>query len=250
MSRDAAHRLAAMAPEARDKVLKDYTRFKDPRAVLRRLSDAARIKRLAGEKIASYIVVETDAVVFFPSVYSPLALDFAVAMNRRFFCRGLWFPIISLNSEYIRQSTDRVLTFALEHEFEMSRIYQELSLNLRAISQNEKRDAMEHALKISGERLKITQDELIEDENLMHRLSGTQALIPKPYAEIAMLLFLEDNYSELESYGIPSRSPEEENFGKELFQEFQSWSLFSSKTYELFVREISANLRDVNRGYG
>jgi hypothetical protein len=250
MSRDAAHRLAAMAPEVRDKVLKDYARFKDPRSVFRRLSEAARIERLAGDKIASYIVVETDAVVFFPSIYSPLALDFAVAMNRRFFCRGLWFPIICLNSEYIRQSTDRVLTFALEHEFEMSRIYQELSLNLRAISQDEKRDAMEHALKISEERLKITQDELIEDENLMHRLSGTQALIPKPYAEKAMLIFLDDNYSEMESYGIPSRSPEEEAFGKELFQEFQSWSLFSQKTYELFVREISANLRDVNRGYG
>jgi hypothetical protein len=58
-------------------------------------------------------------------------LDFAVAMNRRLFFQGLWFHIISLNSEYIRKSSDRLLTFALEHEFEMNRIYQEISSHVR-----------------------------------------------------------------------------------------------------------------------
>lgn len=250
MSRDAAHRLSSLPPDRSSVLLKKYHALKDPGAVFYQLQDPDRIRRLAGERISSFIVIETDAVVFFPSVYSPAALDFAVAMNRRFFYRGLWFPIISINSEYIRQSSDRVLSFTLEHEFEMSRIYQEISMNLRALSTDEKRDIMESAEKTSTQKLSITQDELIEDERLMHRLSSTEPLIPKPYAEMAMLLWLDKNYFNLQSYGIKSRSLEEKAFGEELLKEFQSWSEISQKTYELFVREISANLRDANRGYG
>lgn len=249
ISRDAAHRLAAMLPERRNAVLKEYLDLKNPQAVLHKPRDPSRVGRLGGERLSSYIVLETDAIVFFPSLYSPAALDFAVAMNRRFYYKGLWFPIISLNSEYIIQSSDRVLAFALEHELDMSRIYQKISLNLRALSTDEKREIMESAEKNSTEKHSITQEELIEDEKLMHRLSSTQALIPKPYAERAMLLWLEENFSEIESRGIPSTSPEEEAFGKELLREFQGWSEFSQKTFERFVREISANLRDANIGY-
>lgn len=249
MSRDAAHRLSSMPPDRRNAVLSKYSVLKDPKEVFHDIRDPDRLVRLVGERISSYIVIETDAVVFFPSVYSLAALDFAVAMNRRFFYRGLWFPIISLNSGYIRQSSDRVLSFALEHEFEMSRIYQDISLNLRALSTDEKRDIMESAEKSSTQRLSITQDELIEDEKLMHQLSSTEPLIPKPYAEMAMLLWLEENYSKAKSYGLPSKNLEEEAFGEELLKEFQGWSAISQKTYELFVREISANLRDANIGY-
>jgi len=52
------------------------------------------------------------------------------------------------------------------------------------------------------------------------------------------------------SFGRESLSPEEEVFGNELYEEFQSWSEFSSQTYDLFVREILLNLREANRGYG
>ncbi len=140
MSRDAACRLSALSPAKQKTVLKAYEDFKDPLTVFRRLSQPERVNRLAGEKISSFVVIETEAVTFFPTVYSqiPGVLDFAVATNRRLFCQGLWFPVISLNSEYIRQSSDRILRFALEHEFEMNRIYQEVSLNLKALSQGEK----------------------------------------------------------------------------------------------------------------
>ncbi|MDD1751440.1 MAG: hypothetical protein LUO89_16370, partial [Methanothrix sp.] len=173
-----------------------------------------------------------------------------VAMNRRFFSQGLWFPIISLNSEYIRQSSDRVLAFALEHEFEMNRIYQELSLSFRSLQGEEKRGVADSAQKISAERLQITPQELREDELLMLRLSCSQPLLPKSYAERAMQLYLEDNLPQLQAYGVPSRDQEEESFGEELYSEFCGWSLFSTKTYEIFVREIHCNLRESNLGYG
>gem|GEM_PF-1780035 len=43
----------------------------------------------------------------------------AFKMNRRFYCQGLWFSVMSLNTEYVRQASDRMLTFVLDHEFEM-----------------------------------------------------------------------------------------------------------------------------------
>ena len=136
MSRDAAYRLSALPDKKQKTVLKAYDDFKEPLAIFRQISDADRVKRLAGERISNFIVIETDAITFFPSVYSsiPGSSDFAVAMNRRLFFQGLWFPIISLNSEYIRKSSDRLLTFALEHEFEMNRIYQEISSRLRILN--------------------------------------------------------------------------------------------------------------------
>lgn len=251
MSRDAAFRLSALPPENQNKVLKAYENFRDPLAVFRSLSEAERVSRLAGEQISSFILIETDAITFFPSVYSavPGIQDFAVVMNRRFYCQGLWYPIISLNSEYMRQSSDRLLTFALEHEFEMNRIYLEITSSLRGLSRDEKRDAAVFAEETTRERTGITREELMEDELLMLRLSRTMPLLPKPYAEMAMQLYIESGLSDMHSIGQKSRSPEEESFGEELYREFQGWSKFSQETYELFVREIRSNLREANLGY-
>ncbi|MDM7935509.1 MAG: hypothetical protein QUS08_09005 [Methanothrix sp.] len=252
MSRDAAFRLLAMLPEARVRVLRAYEEYREPLSVFRKITEQERVSRLAGERLSQFIVVETWAVTFFPTVHRSLpgALDFAVAMNRRIFFQGLWYPIIALNSEYIRLATDRILRYALEHEFEMSRIYQEISSDLRTISQDEKEEIMESALDISKERMSITPDELREDERLMDRLSRTQPLIPKPYAEMAMLLYLEAHAPELQPYGRSSRDPEEDAFGRWLYDEFEGWSGLSRSTYDLFVREIKLNLKETDQGYG
>jgi hypothetical protein len=91
MSRDAVCRLEALPADKKKAVLKAYEDFRDPLAVFRPLQDPKRVKRLKGEIISNFIVLETDAVTFFPSVYSsaPAILDFAVAMNRCIFCKGL-----------------------------------------------------------------------------------------------------------------------------------------------------------------
>lgn len=75
MSRDAAHRLLSQMPERPSDILKKYSVQKDPKAVFHRIQDPERVRRLAGERIYSYMVMETNAVVFFPSVYSQAALD-------------------------------------------------------------------------------------------------------------------------------------------------------------------------------
>ena len=251
MSKDAAYRLSALPDKEQTIIKKAYSNFKEPLAIFRPITQAERMKRLAGEKLSSFIVIETDAITFFPSVYSsiPGVLDFSVAMNRRLFFQGLWYPIISLNAEYIRKSSDRLLAFALEHEFEMNRIYQEISSKLNVSTKGEKQNIIGSAKENSTQRFTITQEELIEDERLMHQLPRTQPLLPKPYAESAMLLYLETNLPQMLPFGIKSLNADEEAFGKELYQEFQSWSNFTQKTYGLFVRETLYNLGDVNRGY-
>ncbi len=251
MSRDAAYRLCALQSNDRESMLKTYEKFRNPNTVFRSLSESERILSLAGERIKNFIVIETEAITFFPSIFSrvPGIQDFAVVMNRRFYCQKLWFPIISLNSAYIENSSDKSLAFSLEHEFEMNRLYQEIALQLRPLATNEKQEIMHTAMETSVERQKITQEELIEDERLMLRLSRICPLLPKPYAEMAMLLYLQVNLSNLFSFGEESRSPEEEAFGEQLYEEFQSWSEFSQKTYELFLREIKSNLCDTDLGY-
>jgi hypothetical protein len=251
MARNAADRIASMSQARRIAIMKDYRDFRNPSLVFRKISDIERIMRSASDKISNYIIIETEAIPFYHSIFSivPETLDFAVAMNRRFFTRRLWLPVIALNSEYIRQSDDRILTFTLEHELEMSRIFHEISLNLSNISKDDKREITERARDISIDRLKISQKDLFEDEKLMNQLSLTQPLIPKPYAEMSMLIFLENNIAELEHFGIPSRNPEEEAFGEILYKEFQEWSDFTQSTYNLFVQEINAHLIDEYRGY-
>ncbi len=252
MARDAALRLAAQSGEERENSLKLYRLLQDPRLVFRQLSDPQRIKRLAGDEISKYVLLETDAITFFPSIHSTLPgiLDFAVAMNRRFFLQDLWFPIIAINAEYIKQSSDEVLGFTLEHEFEMGKIYKKISANIRAISGEEKRKIASTAQQISIKRRQITQSQLIEDEKLMVQLSMSQPLIPKPYAEMALLLYLENHFSELRPFGIPSENDEERSFGAKLYEEFHGWTDFSKSTFLLFVREILAYLKEINRGYG
>lgn len=251
VAKDAARSLAALPVAERELTARKYKQLLDPRAVFHKPSDPKRFERLAGDKISRYIVVETDAITFFPSIYSsvPGALDFSVAMNRRFYYQDLWFPIIALNSDYIRKSSDRILGFTLEHEFEMSEIYQQISSNLRSLSGDEKREIASNAQKTSADRLQITQGELIEDEKLMIQLSKSMPLIPKPYAEMALMLFLEDNLSDLRLFGVPSESDEERTFGAELYDEFQGWANFSRKTYASFVSELLADLKEAHRGY-
>jgi hypothetical protein len=249
VSKDISYKLGLMDPEKRKSLIESYKQLENPLSVFNDASE--RLNELAGEKLRTFILVETDAVSFFPSLYSPspIILDYAVAMNRRFYCKGLWFSIISLNSQFIEQTTNRMLSFALEHEFQMNNLYDEATTNLRSLSPEEKRQIYETAYRGAVEKLSITPEEVAEEEMLMLKLTNTQPLIPKPYAEMALLCYLEDGFDTLEKFGHPSNSAKEDKFGRELYGEFSGWADFSHRTYHLFVREIVNNLEESYRGY-
>jgi len=246
-----AHQLAEPDSGERDPILQKYREMEDPHRVFRSLSDRDRVVDLGGEEADGYILVETDAMTFFPSIDSanPAALDFAVAMNRRFYCRGLWFSIISLNSEYLWQVSDRVLAYALEHEFEMGRLYQEAFQEMRKLSPGEKLEISQLAHQTSVKKTRISLEDLIDEERLMLSLSESQPVIPKPYAETALLTYLDDNFQDLEKFGAKSEDAKEDAFGAELYDEFEGWSEFSIQSYRLFVREAALGVSEAYRGY-
>ncbi len=251
MAKDVAGHLAEASPGERDRILQRYREMEDSLRVFRPLSDLDRITKIGGQEAKGYILVETDAITFFPTIDSsnPGALDFAVAMNRRYYYRGLWFSIISLNSEYLRRVSDKILGYALEHEFEMGRLYQQAFGEMRKLSPGEKLEISQLAHQTSVKKSKISLEDLIDEERLMISLSESQPIIPKPYAETALLAYLEENFPDLEKFGTKSEDDEEDAFGAELYDEFEGWSEFSIQSYRLFVREAAQGVGEVYRGY-
>jgi hypothetical protein len=251
VAKDVAHQLVEADPKERGRILQMYRKMEDPKKVFRPLSNPDRIMNLGGDEADGYILVETDAMTFFPSIGSstPGALDFAVAMNRRYYYRGLWFSIISLNSEYLRRVSDRVLAYALEHEFEMGRLYQQAFGEMRKLSPGEKLEISQLAHQTSVKKTKISLEDLIDEERLMLELSESQPVIPKPYAETALLTYTEENFSRLEKFGTESEDDEEDAFGAELYDEFEGWSKFSIQSFRLFVREAAQGVGEAYRGY-
>jgi hypothetical protein len=251
VAKDVAGHLTESGPKECERILQTYREMEDPKRVFRPLSDPDRITKMGGEEAKGYILMETDAVTFFPSIDSsnPGALDFAVAMNRRYYYRGRWFSIISFNSEYLRQVSDRILAYALEHEFEMGRLYQQAFREMRKLSPGEKLEISRLAHQTSVKKSRISLEDLLDEEKLMASLSESQPVIPKPYAETALLAHLEDNIPRLEKFGRESEDDEEDAFGAELYDEFEGWSLFSIKSYRLFVREAVMGVREAYRGY-
>ncbi|NYT01499.1 MAG: hypothetical protein GKC10_01910 [Methanosarcinales archaeon] len=248
---DVASRMFRLPGDRREGLLEAYRKLEDPGKLFFTSPHLQRITELVGEQASNFIMVETEGITIFPSIYSsaPNTLDFALAMSRRFYLDGLWYPIIALNSAYVEQSTDKMLAFALEHEFQMSRIYEDISLEFRAPSPGEKKLIADAAENTTIGKLNIIPDELRQDEALMLRLTEIMPLIPKPYSEMALLCYLEDNVTQLCSRGIKSRSEDEEAFGRELFEEFNGWRDVTRSSYLLYVSEVHHRLRDSFRGY-
>jgi len=248
---DVASRLLSIDDVTKEDIVLGYRDLMDPGRVFREVDDPERIVRLAGDA-PRIIFVETDSVSIFPSISisGPHILDFALAMNRRFYCNRLWFDIISLNSEYIRRSSDRMLAFIIEHELEMIRLYEERFPYLRRPRPKEKQLIAQLALERSAKKLGLTAIELGDDERLMIEISDSQPLIPKPYGETALLQFLETNIERLKYEGSLSRSAEDEAMGLRLYDEFAGWRDLSIDAYALLVREIECRLKESNLGYG
>ena len=76
------------------------------------------MKQLAGENIKLHCNRGGDNYILSIGPYSiPGSFGFCPGYEQAFILSGAMVPDHLLNSEYIRKSSDRLLTFALEHEF-------------------------------------------------------------------------------------------------------------------------------------
>lgn len=235
-------RMTCLSKPERDRLLGEYRRLEDPLEVFRELSSIDRVKGLQCGDTEKHIFLETDTINFFPSLGERSnALDFSISMSRRMYYRGLWFSMISLNKSYAERATEKMLLFTLEHELEVARIFEDIT-----------RESGSEVRTYDSERigkLNITPEDLREDERLFLELIETQPLLPRPYSEMALLLYLEENFSLLRHFGTPSITADEEAFGAGLYEEFIGWKGFTQNSYRIFVSEIRSKIRDAYAGY-
>lgn len=246
VARGIAQRLIRAPHTRREDLLISYRDLGDQGSVFRPCSHSDRIARLMNGRTERCMILETDAVNIFPSLSarSPGVLDFTIALSRRLYCQKLWFSVISINSVYLAASSDKMLAFTLEHELEMIRIYEGISADIK-----NSESVASLSLKSHEGTLGITPDDLREDERLVLSIADTKPLLPKPYSELAMIDYLERNMSTIRESGIPSKNAEEDSFGSDLYNEFSGWSSFTKKSYQLYVTEIKAQMREAYRGY-
>lgn len=206
------------------------------------------VKGLAPESI---LLLSTDAVVFSQSIFvrMPSVFDYAVALNRRYYL-GSWYSIITLNSKYLEEASEKMLRFTIEHELLQKEVYEENIRNeARKFAPEEKRKISDETLNRAIERSGITREEIAAEKALMLKISHNSPLIPKPFAETALYWYVERHLDEFRHLGEPSMNEKEDALGKKLNSDFKEWIDFSATVYKLFLSEVKKELNYADYGY-
>lgn len=197
------------------------------------------------------LLLSTEAVVFSQSIFAPYpgVLDYAVAMNRRYYL-GSWYSIITLNAAYVKEASETMLKYALFHELLQKEIYEENLLNEgRKFTHEEKRKISDETRNLSIEKSGITREELVRENQLMLKISYHSPLVPKPFAEAALYWYMVKNLKEFRHFGEASRTEKEDAIGKKLNSDFKGWLDFSTNTYKVFLSDVKKELNYMDSGY-
>jgi len=198
----------------------------------------------AGERLRSVVLLKTPAVVFAHAIFPTSSLfDVGVAMHRRFFVRGRWFAVISLNASYLEIASDAMLRYMLEHELIQGEMYEELArMNVRHLSP-ELKGAYHEAARIEAiRRTGISEEEVRSEEELIRELSLKAPIVPTAFASSSIYLHILRNYEAFEKFGWESRDEIEREWERNSL-EFASWIDFSVHSFGVFVSELKRLVR-------
>lgn len=248
-AKDIAFALNQLKPEEiRNIITLGEQYLKEPESMYGR-DGLENARKLAPENI---LLLSTDAVVFSQSIFlrMPSVFDYAVAMNRRYYL-GSWYSIITLNRSYVKEASEKMLKYTLEHELLQKGIYEEALLKTEPgkFTPEEKRKISDETLKKAIEKTGIASEELARENQLMLKISYTSPLVPKPFAESALYWFMEKNLEEFGNYGEVSRTEKEDALGKKLNSDFKEWLDFSVDIYKIFLSDIKKELNYMDYGY-
>lgn len=228
----------------------------DPQSMYTPVPDDLRalMERLVGcDRLQGIMLLSADMVAFAPSMHMQHQniLDYAIAMNRRFFFRVYWFPIIVLNQSFIEQADERMLHFVLEHELIQSEMYTEhvAAHGCRPFSFDEKRAIDGQALHLAVERSGITQDEHIKERELMQEISMSAPPVPKTFAETSLYEYLDRHWEKIKDFGVKGETESEAEFEAMVSQE-HGWIDFSHEIYGLFLAKLKEKLDVTYHEYG
>ena len=206
------------------------------------------VKNLAPGNI---LLLSTDAVVFSQSIFVPMPyiFDYAIALNRRYYL-GSWYSIITLNSMYLKEASETMLKYTLEHELLQKETYEDnMRKEARKFSPGEKRKISDDSLKKAIEKSGISGEEIKREKELMLKISSLSPLVPKPFAETALYLYVEKNLEELKGFGEASLTEKEDKIGKKLNTDFKEWIDFSMDVYRIFLSDVKKELNYRDYGY-
>lgn len=229
---------------------------RDPPSMYTAIPDdlRARLERLVGSyRMQGILLLSTDMVAFSPSIFMQRQniLDYAIAMNRRFFFRIYWFPIIVINQAFIEQADERMLHFLFEHELIQNEMYTEhvTAHGCRPLNFDEKRAIDGQALQQAIERSGITQEEHIREHELMQEISMSAPPVPKTFAETSLFEYLDRHWEEIKDLGVKGETESEAEFEAMVAQE-HGWIDFSHEIYGLFLTELKRKLDVTYHEYG
>ncbi len=200
---------------------------------------------------SNILLLSTEAIVFSQSIFTPYpgVLDYAVAMNRRYYLSS-WYSIITLNATYLKEASETMLKYALFHELLQKEIYEENVRNEgRKFTTEEKRKISNETRNLAIEKSGITKEELIKENQLMLKISYHSPLIPKPFAETALYWYMQKNLENFREFREASVTEKEDDIGKKLNSDFKGWLDFSTNTYRIFLGEVKKELNYMDYGY-
>jgi hypothetical protein len=248
-AKDIAFALNRLKPDDKKRIIARNEEYLEKPESVFGASGLDAVKKLTPENI---LFLSTDAIVFSQSIFAPFpgVFDYAVALNRRYYIGGSWYSIITLNTTYLEEASDTILKYALFHELLQKEIYEENMRNgIRKFSPEEKRkisnDTLNKAIESSG----ITPNELIQEKELMLKISSDSPLIPKPFAETALYHYVEKNLEDLKDFREKSSTEKEDTIGKKLNSDFKEWLDFSTNTYRNFLTQVKKELNYMDYGY-
>ncbi len=247
-AKDIAFALNQLKPDEIKRIIALNEHYlKEPESVYRN-DGLETARKLAPSNI---LLLSTDAVVFSQSIFvrAPYILDYAVALNRRYYL-GSWYSIITLNRIYLEEANETMLKYMLEHELLQKEIYEEnMRDRVRRFTPEEKRRISDETLNKAIEKSGITPDELAEEKKLMLRISLVSPLIPKPFAETSLYWYMEKNLEEFRQFSEASRTENEDELGKKLNSDFKEWIDFSMDTYKIFLSDVKKELNYMDYSY-
>ena len=214
----------------------------------------AQVDEMVGrDRLQNILLLSMDAVSFTPSIFAqhPGVLDYAFAMNRRFFFKIYWFPIIAINRTYIERASEHELHFALEHELTQNKMYTEHidAHGHKYLKVDEKRTISEQAIPPAIERSGITDEERVKEQGLMNEIVASSPLVPKTFAETSLFEYLETHWDSIKDLGVKGGTESEKEFEAMLSQK-HGWIEFSHEIYGLYLSKLKQELDLTYREYG
>lgn len=239
--------LRDLDPSQREKTLNAYRSYRDqPPSMFTSIGEGAqrRLEDLVGgERLRGVVLVALEPLAITPTLQPLDSFDFVTALNRRFYVGGVWFSILALNGQYLKDASDSILRYILLHELVQGEIYRGMAeRGVKAVSLGERDSVHLKAQRETLEQLRLTDRNLTEERGLLRAIFPLKPAVPALFVTAALYLYLENNLRDLKECGAPSVHQYERDLEQYFATEFPQTLDLQRRVYAEFVNSLEKNL--------